>query len=75
MEYSKDLSIVISLYNEEESLRELVRWIHSVLDGKGLKFEIIMTDDGSSDNSWTVIRELAEKDKGVTRWRGNPSVI
>ena len=65
MEYSKDLSIVISLYNEEESLRELVRWIHSVLDGKGLKFEIIMTDDGSSDNSWTVIRELAEKDKCI----------
>ena len=65
MEYSKDLSIVISLYNEEESLRELVRWIHSVLDGRGLKFEIIMTDDGSTDNSWKTIRELAGQDECI----------
>ena len=53
-----DLSIVISLFNEEESLPELVRWIDSVLTPKGFSFEIIMVDDGSTDGSWKVINEL-----------------
>ena len=53
-----DLSIVISLFNEEESLPELVRWIDSVLTPKGFSFEIIMVDDGSTDGSWRVINEL-----------------
>ena len=44
-----DLSIVISLYNEEESLRELVRWIESVMVREGYSYEIIMVDDGSTD--------------------------
>ena len=65
MEYSKDLSIVISLYNEEDSLEELVRWIHSSLDNSGLSFEIIMTDDGSTDGSWKVISRLASEDKCI----------
>ncbi|MGN0190972.1 MAG: glycosyltransferase family 2 protein [Candidatus Cryptobacteroides sp.] len=65
MEYSKDLSIVISLFNEEESLEELVRWIHSVLDGTGLTYEIIMTDDGSTDGSWKVISRMASVDKSI----------
>ncbi|MGN1045749.1 MAG: glycosyltransferase [Candidatus Cryptobacteroides sp.] len=56
---SKDLSIVISLYNEEESLRELTDWIVSVMDREGYAYEIIMVDDGSRDASWKIVRELA----------------
>ena len=56
-----DLSIVISLYNEEESLRELVEWIDRSLAPHGYEYEIIMVDDGSRDRSWDVISELAEK--------------
>ena len=59
MEYTKDLSIVISLYNEEESLRELVGWIEKVMSAGSYDYEIIMVDDGSTDGSWSVIRELS----------------
>ena len=45
MEYTKDLSIVISLFNEEESLRELIGWIESVMKREGYSYEIIMVDD------------------------------
>ena len=54
-----DLSIVISLYNEEESLRELVAWIDRALEPHGYEYEIIMVDDGSTDRSWDVVTELA----------------
>ena len=56
-EYAKDLSIVISIFNEEESLPELIDWIHSVLEKQGWKYEIIMIDDGSTDGSWAVIQK------------------
>ena len=61
MEYTKDLSIVISLYNEEESLRELVKWIEGVMHKEGYAYEIIMVDDGSRDTSWKIVKELSEK--------------
>ena len=61
MEYTKDLSIVISLFNEEESLPELVRWIEEVMAKEKFSYEIIMVDDGSRDASWNIIRKLAEK--------------
>ena len=61
MEYTKDLSIVISLYNEEESLRELVKWIEGVMQKEGYAYEIIMVDDGSRDASWKIVKELSEK--------------
>ncbi len=54
------LSIVIPLLNEEESLRELSHWIAGVMESNGISYEIIFIDDGSSDNSWQVIRELSE---------------
>lgn len=54
-----DLSIVISLYNEKESLRELTEWIVRSLGDKGWQYEIILVDDGSEDGSWTLIRELS----------------
>lgn len=55
-----DISIVIPLYNEEESLPELIEWINKVL-GQKHSYEIILVDDGSSDNSWNVILELKRK--------------
>jgi glycosyltransferase involved in cell wall biosynthesis len=61
MEYTKDLSIVISLYNEEESLHELVEWIEGVMQKEGYVYEIIMVDDGSKDGSWKIVKELSEK--------------
>jgi glycosyltransferase involved in cell wall biosynthesis len=53
-----DLSLVVPLYNEEESLSELVAWIRRVVDPLNWAYEIIMVDDGSSDQSWQVIEQL-----------------
>ena len=61
MTYEKDLSIVISLFNEEESLPELISWIEKVMTDNGYKYEIIMVDDGSRDKSWDIIRDLSDK--------------
>lgn len=63
-----DLSIVISLLNEEESLTELTGWIHDALNASPLKdieYEIIFVNDGSTDNSWKVIGELAKNDSHI----------
>ncbi len=65
MNFDKDLSIVISLLNEEESLTELVGWIERVMAEHGYKYEIIMVDDGSSDGSWKIIRELSAENPAV----------
>lgn len=54
-----DLSIVIPLYNEEESLPELCDWIRDVADNNQYDYEIILIDDGSTDDSWKVIEELS----------------
>ncbi|MDP4827379.1 MAG: glycosyltransferase family 2 protein, partial [Flavobacteriales bacterium] len=53
-----EVSIVIPLLNESESLRELYRWIASTLQAQGLRFEVVFVDDGSTDDSWEVIKEL-----------------
>ena len=60
-----DLSIVIPLLNEDESLPELVAWIERVMSDNGYSYEIIMIDDGSTDNSWQVIENLREKNPCV----------
>ncbi len=60
-----DISVVISLLNEEESLPELCEWITKVCDNEKLTYEIIMIDDGSKDNSWNVIERLAEENKNI----------
>lgn len=65
MEYTKDLSIVISLYNEEESLPELVSWIEEVMSREGYSYEILMVDDGSRDASWKIVRELAANNESI----------
>lgn len=54
-----DLSVVVPLYNEEESLPELVAWIRRVANGLAIDYEILLVDDGSNDRSWQVIGELA----------------
>ena len=64
-DYSKDLSIVISLYNEEESLPELIRWSEEVMEREGYKYEVIMVDDGSTDSSWKIIKELSERNRNI----------
>ena len=56
-----DISVVVPLYNEEESLPELVAWIDRVAQENKLSYEVIMVDDGSSDNSWAVVEQLKER--------------
>ena len=53
-----NLSIIVPLYNEEESLPELAAWIDRVTTAQSLTYEVIMVDDGSTDRSWEVIEEL-----------------
>ncbi len=53
-----DISVVIPLYNEEESLPELTDWISRVMDKHGFSYEILFVDDGSTDTSWQVIENL-----------------
>lgn len=60
MEYTKDLSIIVPLFNEEESLPELVRWIEEVVAKNGWTHEILMIDDGSKDGSWAQIQKLSQ---------------
>ncbi len=56
-----DLSILIPLYNEDESLPELAAWIERVMTANNFSYEVIMVDDGSTDNSWKVIEGLRAK--------------
>lgn len=60
-----DISVVIPLFNEEESLPELVGWIKKVMDENKFSYEVVMIDDGSKDNSWKVVEELQSKDTSV----------
>ena len=60
-----DLSIVISLYNEAESLPELVAWIEKVMTTEGYNYELIMVDDGSTDGSWQIVKNLSEKNSSI----------
>lgn len=55
-----DISIVVPLFNEEESLPELVAWINKVMQANAFTYEVIMVDDGSTDNSWEVIESLTK---------------
>ena len=63
--FSIDLSIIISLYNEAESLPELVAWITSVMQKEGYSYELIMVDDGSKDGSWNIIRKLSADNPNI----------
>jgi len=67
------LSVVIPVYNEEESIGELAGWIEKICNSNNLKFEIIFIDDGSKDSSWDVIRRLSESNNAIKglRFRRN----
>ena len=56
-----DISIVVPCYNEEESLPELMEWIHKVMTYNKLSYEVIMVDDGSRDKSWQIVTDLKTK--------------
>ena len=60
-----DLSLVIPLKDEEESLPELSEWISRVMNANNYSYEIIFVDDGSSDNSWNIIEELRNKNPNI----------
>ena len=60
-----DISVVIPLYNEDESLPELYDWIERVMATNGFSFEVIFVNDGSTDRSWEVITELANRSEHV----------
>lgn len=60
-----NISVVIPLYNEAESLPELHAWIQRVMETNYFTYEIIFINDGSTDNSWEVIEQLAQKDENV----------
>jgi glycosyltransferase involved in cell wall biosynthesis len=60
-----DISVVIPLLNEDESLQELHDWIAKVMQSNRYSYEILFIDDGSTDTSWEVIEQLSKKDKNV----------
>ena len=60
-----DISVIIPLFNERESLPELNAWIRRVMEANGFSHEVIMVDDGSDDGSWDCITELSKTDPAV----------
>lgn len=60
-----NISVVIPLFNEEESLPELTEWIHKVMTEHGFTYETILINDGSTDRSWEVVQELREKNPNI----------
>ncbi|MFN5182327.1 MAG: glycosyltransferase family 2 protein [Bacteroidota bacterium] len=64
-----NISVVIPLLNEEESLSELFIWIKKVMDEHGYTYEVIFIDDGSTDNSWKIIERLSGENPNVKAMR------
>jgi glycosyltransferase involved in cell wall biosynthesis len=64
-----DISVVIPLFNEEESIPELSEWIARVCDKNKISYEIIFIDDGSNDDSWNIITRLSEKNGNIRAFR------
>lgn len=60
-----NISVVVPLYNEAESLPELLKWIKQVMDDNNFTYEVILVDDGSNDGSWQVIEEIAKENTAV----------
>ncbi|MEG1540019.1 MAG: glycosyltransferase family 2 protein, partial [Muribaculaceae bacterium] len=60
-----DISIIVPLYNEAESLPELTQWIERVMKDNGFSYEILFINDGSSDNSWDVISSLKANNSAI----------
>ena len=62
-----DISVIVPLYNEEESLKELFTWIERVMNQHGFTYEVIFVSDGSTDHSWEIIEELHQQHPEVVR--------
>jgi len=60
-----DISVIVPLLNEEESLPELCQWIGAVMLENNYSYEILLIDDGSSDNSWNIIQQLHQNDNRI----------
>ena len=60
-----NLSIIIPLLNEEESLKELQQWIEKVMTANNFSYEVIFIDDGSTDNSWSIIKGLSQQNPNI----------
>lgn len=60
-----DISVIVPLFNEEESLPELFAWIKRVMEANGFSYEVLFIDDGSTDNSWSVVKSLAKESDRV----------
>ena len=68
-----DISVVIPLLNEEETLPELESWIRRVMEENRFSYEIIFVDDGSTDSSWKIIQDLSKNNTNIhaLRFRRN----
>jgi glycosyltransferase involved in cell wall biosynthesis len=64
-EQTLDLSVVIPVYNEEESVTHLVEELHAALDPTGLSYELVLVDDGSSDRTWSILDGIAASDPAL----------
>ncbi|MBQ1800981.1 MAG: glycosyltransferase, partial [Prevotella sp.] len=60
-----DISIVVPLFNEDESIPELYAWIARVMEENQFSFEVIFIDDGSTDRSWSIIEDLKKQSPSV----------
>lgn len=60
-----DISVVIPLYNEEESLQELADWIARVMDANNFSYEVLFVDDGSTDASWSIVESISSSNKNI----------
>ncbi len=60
-----DISVVAPLFNESESLPELCDWIKKVMDANSFSYELILVDDGSTDDSWAIIEKLSDSNKSI----------
>ena len=72
-----DISVVVPLYNEAESLPELYAWIKRVMTANNFSYEVIFISDGSTDSSWNVIEQLSTEDSAVkgVKFRRNKGVL
>ena len=61
-----NISIVIPLFNEEQSLPELCRWIDKVMLKHSYTYELLLIDDGSKDSSWNIIKQISQKNKNIS---------
>ena len=60
-----DISVIVPLFNEEESIPELYAWIERVMNSHNYEFEVIFVNDGSTDSSWDIIEQLSNKSEHV----------